>query len=155
MVAYSFKRRFVVPIARGLGVDYPIEFIEQIEDRPKRQTIRAGVVRRDGSAWSKPKGGRRHARPDEELQLYFGMRTKSCRLIGRARCTEVLPIIMWFDPTDLSAMIAGKILGPRQVTAFARADGFVDVLDMAAFWRKEHGRTLKKWEGVLIRWVPA
>ena len=28
--------------------------------------------------------GRRHARPGEQLQLFTGMRTRQCRLIGRA-----------------------------------------------------------------------
>lgn len=72
MVAYSFKAQFVEPIRAGLGL--PTE--PQI--RPKRQTIRADR--------------KRHARPGEELQLYRGMRTRQCFLIGRAACTEVTKI---------------------------------------------------------------
>ena len=53
MVAYSLKPRFIPPILSGA----------------KRQTIRA-ISRR------------RHAIPGETLQLYTGMRTKQCRLIG-------------------------------------------------------------------------
>ena len=41
--------------------------------------------------------------------------------------------------------------------AFARADGFRDITDMAAFWWREHppeeGNVLV-FEGVVIRWTP-
>lgn len=66
MVAYSFKRRFAEPILAGA----------------KRQTIRADR--------------RRHARPGEELQLYTGMRTKSCRLIARRTCVDIQRVILVF-----------------------------------------------------------
>ncbi|MFO0729377.1 MAG: MT-A70 family methyltransferase [Nitrospiraceae bacterium] len=63
MVAYSFKSRFLPPIARGL----------------KRQTIRA------------PRS--RHARPGERLQLYAGMRTRHCyKIIPDPVCLEVCDI---------------------------------------------------------------
>lgn len=52
MVAYNFQSRFAGPIKRG----------------EKSHTIRKN-------------GKRRHARPGEPLQLYTGMRTKSCKKI--------------------------------------------------------------------------
>lgn len=52
MVAYSFKRQFGPPILAG---------------------TKGGTIRNDR---------KRHARPGEELQLYHGMRTKSCTLIA-------------------------------------------------------------------------
>lgn len=61
MVAYSFPKCFIDPILSGR----------------KAQTIRGDR--------------RRHARPGEELQLYSGMRTRSCRLIGRATCRDIRP----------------------------------------------------------------
>lgn len=79
MVAYSFRQRFVAPIQVGLGT---IEHIPGTEYAPKRQTIRANR--------------KRHARPGEELQLYCGMRTKGCFLIGRARCTSVSGVRLQF-----------------------------------------------------------
>ena len=163
MVAYSFKPKFVGPIQAGLGVlpvidGHPAEFVLDagskfprafvpVRDldppvRPKRQTIRAH-------------GKRRHARPGDELQLYTGMRTKACRLIGRAQCTEVKSIILWFEEGSVAAQINGEILGPRKMKSFAQADGFKDTLEMAAFWSHENGtRNGDKWKGLLILWAP-
>lgn len=139
MVAYSFKRVFVPAIRLGLGLD-PID-PEPGARRPKRQTIRAV-------------GKRRHARPGDELQLYFGMRSSNCMLIGRANCVAVERIIIWFDGKSIQAiMVSGKILGPRQLRRFAVDDGFETLEDMSAFWIKEN-RPPQKWEGVLIRWEP-
>jgi len=59
MVAYSFKAQFREPILAGT----------------KRQTIRADR--------------KRHARLGEALQLYTGMRTRQCKLIGRATCNAL------------------------------------------------------------------
>jgi len=175
MVAYSFKRPFIRPIQAGLGIlpvvdRHPAEFV--IEDggkvrafdserdldppvRPKRQTIRAGIFRRNGDAWSKAKRGRRHARPGEELQLYFGMRTKSVKLIGNARCIETKPVLLEFVAGICIATVDGELYGPRKMRAFAQADGFESPAGMAAFWRKENGtRDGDRWSGVLIRWEP-
>lgn len=134
MTAYSFKKRFVDPIRSGLG-NY--EHIDGIIPRPKRQTIRAH-------------GKRRHARPGETLQLYTAMRTKQCKKIGDARCTEINRVLIW--PDVIAIMVNGVMLGPRQLREFSRADGFDDPKDMQQFWLKEHGAD--KFEGVLIRWEP-
>jgi uncharacterized protein YqfB (UPF0267 family) len=66
MVAYSFKARFVEPILAGT----------------KTQTIRADR--------------KRHARPGEDLQLYTAMRTKQCKLIRVARCTQIVSVMLSF-----------------------------------------------------------
>lgn len=122
MVAYSFKARFAEPIITG----------------DKRQTIRAYR--------------RRHARPGEELQLYTGMRTRQCRLIGHAICTDVQPVLI-----DVRC---GAVYFPRstdhirdeaELNAFAVRDGFEDWEQMQAFWRKEH-EGVAAFEGVLISW---
>jgi len=156
MVAYSFKLPFVGPISVGLGLPWKNSFgVTPPDVRPKRQTIRAGVFRRSGDAWSKPTKGRRHARPGEELQLYYGMRTKSVLLIGRSRCVEVKPVLLWFVDGSVVATVDGELYGPRRMKTFALADGFKSVGEMAAFWRKENGsRDSDKWSGVLIRWEP-
>jgi hypothetical protein len=129
MVAYSFKRRFVEPIRRGLGSPYP----DQYGIAPKRQTIRADR--------------RRHARPGEEVQLYCGMRTKQCFLIGTGRCTSVLPIVI----TEQFINIEGTRV--RDVDAFAQRDGFKDWSDMLAFWR-EVNQLAVSFSGVVISWEP-
>ena len=135
MVAYSFKSRFAIPISVGLG---QIEHIPNTEYVPKRQTIRAN-------------GKRRHARPGETLQLYYGMRTRQCRKIGDARCTEAVPVI--FYPKTGAILLNGKILTARQSTRFAKSDGFMSIFDMMAFWQKEHPG-VEKFEGTVIRWEP-
>ncbi len=146
MVAYSYKERFVAPIAVGLGIEIPrwpnLVISAGVEIRPKRQTIRAV-------------GLRRHARPGETLQLYYGMRTKQCRKIGDARCTDALPIKLWFGRTDeLGVDIAGDYFcGSTAVNEFARSDGFENTKEMVEFWRKEHA-SIDEFEGVLIRWEP-
>jgi hypothetical protein len=122
MVAYSFKARFAEPIIAGT----------------KRQTIRA------------PR--RRHAHPGEELQLYTGMRTKQCRLIGRATCESVqrvklLPFTSHGYVRVDGLPVEGGIYG------FARRDGFADWSDLCDFWNQAHpGATI--FEGVLIKWGP-
>lgn len=132
MVAYSFKKQFVQPIRLGLS-SISLSF----DCPPKRQTIRADR--------------KRHARVDEELQLYCGMRTKHCFLIGRSRCTAVSRIIIW--TSTMAIMIAGKLLTARQIGAFVKADGFASVHDMNQFWNENHPG-VDKFEGVLIEWEP-
>lgn len=165
MTAYSFKRRFVAPIRAGLGLvglgmdgagnEVPCELVlddgvkaprpfDPMRDldppiRPKRQTIRAV-------------GRRRHARPGEVVQLYHGMRTKQCFLIGRARCVSVEPIEIIVKEHSMPTRLSGKHVGGGFLREFARADGFESAEDMLAFWREEHG--LGKFEGLLIRWEP-
>lgn len=134
MVAYSFKKMFVPAIRAGL--------CERVEGwpTPKRQTIRADR--------------RRHARPGEEIQLYTGMRTKQCMLIGRARCVSVEPIGLYFALKKI--VIGGAIPQSVRTSAtldeFARDDGFRDFDGMRSFWATTHGS--EKFDGVIIRWVP-
>lgn len=136
MVAYSFKPRFVVPIRAGLGLDAPpVPLV-----RPKRQTIRAI-------------GKRRHARPGEQLQLYQGMRTRDCFLIGRATCTKVQEVAIWPSEIDFRIALDGSDLMPTGIKDFAKDDGFDDEHDMLAFWHQSH-RGLDYFEGVCIRWEP-
>lgn len=124
MVAYSFKSRFVEPMCAGR----------------KRQTIRAER--------------KRHAMVGEKIQLFTGMRTKQCRLIGTARCSSVVPITlrMLSSPLLDEAEYGGRIVCLMQdLDAFARMDGFADWWEMRRFWRDEHGEPVE-WSGVLIRW---
>lgn len=134
MVAYSFKRQFVEPIRRGLASPYP-----DCGLHPKRQTIRAHRER--------------HARPGEELQLYCGMRTKDCFLIGGARCTSVAGIridIMGRGRISVFDSIPSTV---PDLDAFAQADGFPGWSDMRAFWQVNHPG-IDHFEGVLIKWEP-
>lgn len=123
MVAYSFKARFEAPILA----------------RTKRQTIRGA-------------GKRRHAREREELQLYTGMRTRSCRLLARATCLSTKPVRLMLA-TDL-VRIDGRATHSlmRELDAFAVRDGFGDWGDLKEFWRAEHGSSVADFEGVLVDW---
>ena len=128
MVAHNFKQRFVQPIRVGLS-----KVSLSFDCPPKQQTIRAI-------------GKRRHARPGEELQLYFAQRSPQCELIGKARCVYVQSISIHVLVTRL------RIGFVTDMDLFARADGFSDAADMHAFWLAEHD--LGKFEGVLIKWEP-
>ncbi len=126
MVAYSFQPRFVGPIIEGT----------------KAQTIRAV-------------GRRRHAQPGDQLQLYTGMRTRRCRLIGRATCTSLWPI-------SISLAANSIALGDEPVLdldSFARQDGFAGWRSMRLFWQDTHGKALAEpWHGFVVSWadlVPA
>lgn len=120
MVAYSFQRRFSPSIEAGT----------------KDHTIRADR--------------RRHAKAGEELQLYEGMRTKACRLLGRPPCLLVGPIRLDFDRGVVEC-------GPWTYTTAAeldhlgRRDGFSDWAEMRAFWAEFHpGATT--FSGVIVFW---
>lgn len=145
MVAYSYKERFIAPITKGLGRDVIEGFGKPIpvraDIRPKRQTIRAV-------------GKRRHARPGEVLQLYYGQRTKWCKLIGTAKCVAAIPIRMQIalDDAWLWVQMGDDPAGPA-TDEFAQADGFGTVEDMWLFWRREHP-DVRDFQGVLIRWEP-
>lgn len=108
MVAYSFQRRFVVPIRSGV----------------KRHTIRADR--------------KRHARPGEDLQLYTGMRTKRCELIAYAVCRDVLPITIIMDDAGARDAVLVPDLAFANLDHFAMMDGFADWADLKAFWREQH-----------------
>jgi len=121
MVAYSFKRQFVEPILAGT----------------KRQTIRADR--------------RRHARPGEEMQLYTGMRTKHCKLIGRTTCESIEPVLLIVSGAGVIKINGTVLFSDQRMQEFARSDGFTSWAEMCAFWRDVNGVT-DEWNGVLIRW---
>jgi hypothetical protein len=122
MVAYSFKRQFVEPIRAGT----------------KRQTIRAER--------------QRHARPGEEVQLYTGMRTRQCRLIGRATCTAVTPIGLYFGARPFTQIGGVDAFGLLYLDIFAQADGFMHWADLVAFWRANHPDVGDVFAGILVQW---
>lgn len=120
MVAYSFKAQFRTRILAGT----------------KRQTIRSDR--------------KRHARPGEQIQLYTGMRTRSCALIARAICQACVPIRIgvadqWIETET------GRIDDLPTLELFAAVDGFESWSAMRAFWQREH-RDQPTFFGVLIRW---
>jgi hypothetical protein len=123
MVAYSFKARFAAPIQSGV----------------KRQTLR--------------NDRKRHALEGETLQLYTGMRTRSCKLIGLAICLAISRVRLDFVHRRVEFLETGTAYTELENTdQFAVSDGFADWRDMENFWAAEHP-DLRQWEGVLIRWT--
>ena len=123
MVAYSFKAQFRPPLLAGT----------------KRQTIRADR--------------KRPARPGEQLQLYTGMRTRQCAIVGRAVCLDTSPVRIDVDGGQIDAWTIpwGTTRSPIKMDAFAREDGFADWAEMREFWRREHPGA-PVFSGVMIRW---
>lgn len=130
MVAYSFQAQFEDPILR----------------RTKRQTLRAV-------------GKRRHARPGETLQLYTGMRTRSCRLVLETVAAVVGEVTINFDEpavlvrigTDAPTYFRAK----RDRDAFASSDGFASWETFVDFWRVNHFKKKPPtgvWTGVIVKW---
>jgi hypothetical protein len=121
MVAYSFQKQFIEPILAGT----------------KCQTVRA-------------QGKRRHARVGQTLQLYYGMRTKHCRLIANAWCIRVHPVELRLANDVVYR--PGMGYAPCLET-FAVADGFASWAELKAFWRKHHPG-VDDFTGLLIAWHP-
>lgn len=153
MVAYSFKSQFIGPIRAGLGIKHLNErgMVVIPGPTPKRQTIRSF-------------GKRRHARAGEDVQLYYGMRTKHCMLIGNARCAGMEGVLLkwsqWpsfftFDVMEREPGVWRRVGDLRPIADmedFAKSDGFTSAEDMERFWFDEHG--LETFEGALIKWKP-
>ena len=133
MVAYSFHEQFAEAIMGGT----------------KRQTVRGDR--------------RRNPRPGEKLQLYTGLRRRTCRkLIEKDPiCQRVDEIEIEISPA-ISAKIASIVingipLSKKEIEVFARADGFKNgplgwsaVHAMGSFFKKYHG--FGTFCGVVIHW---
>lgn len=138
MVAYSFQTQFVEPIRIGLTPG-------PLRPGGKRHTIRSH-------------GKRRHARPSETLQLYRGMRTKQCFLIGTALCVGVPPISIFLARRRAArerVEIGGRgvLKTAAALDDFAVSDGFHDWAALREFWA-EHHPGITDFDGIMIEWQP-
>lgn len=132
MVAYSFNGRFVPAILAGR----------------KRQTIRGHR--------------KRHARPGEEMQLFTGMRTRSCKLLARPICAAVRDIEIDICPDHGITSIEIDGIAVASLDGFAVLDRFEPILEgprigtalqaMSEFWALAHG--CRRFSGVLLEWSP-
>jgi len=118
MTAYNFK----------------VQFADDVESGRKTQTIRAR--RKDGH---KPS-------PGENLQLYYGMRTKQCRKLRDAICEYTQEVSM----TEAGMKLDGVTLAPNRILEIAKADGFESVEAFRNFFRDTHGFPFR---GDLIKWL--
>lgn len=133
MVAYSFHEQFAEAIRGGT----------------KRQTVRGYR--------------RRNPRIGETLQLYTGLRRRTCRklLVKDPICTRVDEIEIEISPEKAvkiaSVVINGIPLNQKEIEVFARADGFKNgplgwsaVHAMGSFFKRFHG--FGTFRGVVIHW---
>lgn len=160
MAAYSFNRRFIPPLLAGL------------EPGPWMPGMKRHTLRRP-----RPQG---HARPGQRVDLYTGMRTKQCRLLGRAPMALQMPIGVGFIGDDFriwrragDALIVEEhawalyqlthalALSPpatyfsdHAAECFARADGFEDLAAMRAFFAADGKKGDRQFDMVLIAWAP-
>lgn len=90
---------------------------------------------------------RRKARckPNDDLQLYTGQRTKRCQKIRDAMCIDVRPVTIDRD----TLTVDGAVLFPDSANDFARADGFDHYDQMLEFFERLYGLPF---EGVVIEW---
>ncbi len=140
MVAYSFNKMFRDPILAGLEAGPWVPGM-------KRHTIRLER--------------KRHARVGEAVQLYTGMRTRQCTLIGTAICNQVAPIHVYLSPADAGGRVSIRVpdaplvyTTSEQLDHFARCDGFTDWAELLAFWARAHPDT-GLFVGVIVNWEPA
>jgi hypothetical protein len=101
-------------------------------------------------------GRRKHACIGDTLQLYTAMRTKKCKLIGKAECTAVYEIEILFDDDEEYEGVISRPPLVMLLDEFARRDGFKDWSEMKAFWREHHPETVRagEFKGLLIQWGP-
>lgn len=113
------------------------QFVPMILDGSKAQTIR----RR-----------RKHpTKAGDTLYLYTGLRTKDCRLIGKAICTKVVkPVVIY--PFFFFIKINGQLLSTNQMTRLARNDGFRSWVGFFQFFQRYEEKTLLDFE--IIEWDP-
>jgi hypothetical protein len=122
MAAYNFQKRFA----------------PMIESGAKRSTIR------------KRRANGYIPRPGDVLTLYYGLRTKHCKLIRKVAVTEVLPIVVHAGNGCVDVVLEGNRLTDAGVSALARSDGFKDVREFSAFFEHAYGPDLQAY---LIRWA--
>lgn len=129
MVAYTFKGRFVEPI----------------QEKTKRQTIRAV-------------GKKRHAWPGDRIQVYTGDRFHP-RKVGESTCQSREAIRFDFaagrvwigEGVHHSDQGVRIIQGDAALDHFARLDGFQDWQALVDFWAETHN-VEDSWTGILITW---
>ena len=121
MVAYNFKEEFADKVESG-------EKLQTIRKRRKRPTVFGDI-----------------------LQLYTGMRTKSCRLLRETKCAAVRPFKLWNDTVfDLDGTTYGAHISANGYV-LAKKDGFKTWEEMVEFFSNTYGLPF---EGEIIYWNP-
>lgn len=93
---------------------------------------------------------KRQTRPGDVLALYVGQRTKSCRLVGRAPCVKVTPIVIY--PFEMNLKLEGALMTVGKSLEVARRDGFKDLASFYEFFQRYERAALEDFE--IIQWDP-
>jgi hypothetical protein len=82
------------------------------------------------------------------------MRTTHCqRILPDTPCLTVMEVKITFREGEIARVVTDGV-PVRDLDAFALRDGFVDAVDMWAFWRDHHPETVPGcFRGVLIEWA--
>jgi hypothetical protein len=132
LVAYTFTREFIEPIRAGA----------------KGGTIR--LARKGSVSRTRPETGG-HARPGDELSLYYGLRRPGCFLIKAERCFATVAVRIDTGRREVRLGDGGALrLTGAALEAFARFDGFDDFNAMAAFFQRAHKAVV--FDGWNIQW---
>lgn len=114
MVAYNFRAQFA----------------DDVESGSKLQTIRKV-------------GKRRPPVPGEQLQLYTGMRTRSCRLLNRGICTRVIGIKIRPKFHEVLVQVDERywqiVDSDKSLDQLAKDDGFGSVEAFFQFFEAQRG----------------
>ncbi|WP_174301401.1 hypothetical protein [Caulobacter sp. S45] len=101
---------------------------------------------------------KRHARAGERLQLFQGMRTRSCLRLGVATCLEVRDVLLDFREDRVVLDDAVELTTYGELNAFAKRDGFAGLPAgpapwdiMRKWWAMTHDDP-EHFRGVLIGW---
>lgn len=122
-----------------LTLNFKKQFAPAVEAGEKRQTIRAH--RKDG----------KRPQPGDHLRLYTGLRTKGCRRLLDATCTDVSSVHIFDDVSDIAIVIAGRRLTRDEGRELAKADGFETRAEFLGFFHETHGLPF---DGLMIEWEP-
>ena len=139
-----------------VALGFQKQWAPMVADGTKPHTIRAPRKRNlKGCHHGEP------CRVGDRLQLYSGMRTKACRKLADAICTDVTPIVIrelgGGTLTISTGAISGSIiwwekttLSVSEAASLARNDGFADADEMANWFDRVHGLPFK---GFLVEWM--
>lgn len=124
-----------------VAYNFQKRFADAVESGRKRQTIRKGPAR---------------CKPGAALQLYTGQRTKGCRKLREAVCTEVRPIAIIYA-YDRGGPFHGyditlnwqRLESEADGRSLARADGFESAVDLCLWFEATHGLPFN---GHVVNW---
>jgi hypothetical protein len=123
-------------VSRIWPISFNKRFVDLVELGVKTQTIRAN--RKDG----------RRPVPGDQINCYFGLRTKHATLIKIGEITSVRDVRI--EPARKLVWIGGSLLPPKKWDGFAKADGFEDYADMMSWWQRTHAA--ERFNGFMIQW---